>query len=693
MTRLIFLLSCMLITHTPVRAQIDSVSMPDDTTSVSSAADSTTSSVTAPSSLTRHGRVSPAHVTLTRDSILLLSYHHAGEVLGTIAGIQEFSLGNFGQPLWLGRLGSGPRQWTITLNGNDLAGALTDGPEMHQVPIEDIGTVSVSAQYDAFWLGGPGAVLAADVVEKEWHAPRPVTRLRHTEAANEYLYTDGMFTLDVSDQENVLIAGTRTVIGTSGSNDAARFPNNRHESWNLRLRYRNQISTAVSARAALRYDDGITLLNGGVAPPLDEDLNLYPYPVDGAEPFSTEAFDAKVATLVNTTMYTQRQRYTAEAGGRIQWDKDSAHVTDVRITVQSEVSRFRDRMQELVVDSIADPLLNITDTWSRSSVELRHTNDLGWSTLNLAASASPYNAKKGAAMFSRSGLNTMMRGKLDLTLGALHATGMARLDNMYGRSALSAGAGADIRFGDFLSLWGGVSYSPRIYSLTEQWYREGQSATLPTDAPLEDLRTAELGGRVFLSWLNVDLRVFQRRSENRLILRTTPITDSLPGRYSLAVTEVGESENLSGVSADVRISLWRFFLDQQGTLLQSDRKQSLSRTLLAPERSYRAELYYRGSLIEGTLDLRIGGTFSYNSAYLPLSYHPLTGLFTQASPDNAWTYTDMWRVDAFVFATIKDRATIHVVLHNAFDTPYITTQFYPMFDRAVRVGVDWIFFD
>ncbi|MCZ7555656.1 MAG: TonB-dependent receptor [Bacteroidia bacterium] len=693
MTRLLFLFSCLLIINTTAWAQIDSVATPDDTTFVSSAADAGTSPVTAPLSLARHGRPSPAHITLSRDSILLLSYHHAGEVLGAMAGIQEFSLGNFGQPLWLGRMGSGPRQWTMTLNGSDLAGALTDGPEMHQIPIEDIGTLSISAQYDAFWLGGPGAVLAADVVEKEWHAPRPVTRLRHTEAANEYLYTDGMFTLDVSDRENVFIAGTRTVIGTSGSNDAARFANNRHESWNLRLRYRNQISTAVSARVALRYDDGITLLNGGVAPPLDADLNLYPYPVDGTEPFSTEAFDAKVASLVNTTMSTQRQRYTAEGGGRIQWDKDSAHVTDVRFTAQSEVSRFHDRMQELLVDSIADPLLNITDAWSRTAVELRHTNDLGWSTLNLAASASPYSAKKGGEMFSRSGLNTMLRGKLDLTLGALHATGMARLDNMYGRSALSAGAGADVRIGDALTVWGGVSYSPRIYSLTEQWYREGASATLPKEAPLEDLRTTELGARVLLAWLNADVRVFQRRAENRLLLRSTPMTGTLPGRYSLAVTETGESENLSGVSADIRIALWRFFLDQQGTLLQSDRTQSVARSLLAPERSYRAELYYRGSLIEGTLDLRIGGSFNYNSAYLPLSYHPLTGLFTYASPDNAWTYTDMWRVDAFVFATIKDRATIHVVLHNAFDTPYITTQFYPMFDRAVRIGVDWIFFD
>jgi hypothetical protein len=688
-----FIVACIFFAGTTVWAQTDTVAIADDTTGSVLAGDTISTEVEAPPARIRPNRVSPAHINLTRDSIGLMEYHHVGEVLGHIPGIQEFSLGNYGQPLWLGRMGSGPRRWSLSLNGSDMAGALTESPEMHQIPIEDIGVVSVSAQYDAFWLGGPGAVLSADVSEKDWHAPRPVTRLRHTEAANEYLYTDGMFTLDVSESENLFIAGTRTVIGTSGSNDAARFENNRHESWNLRVRYRNRLSRAVSARAALRYDDGITLLNGGIAPPIDNDLNLYPYPADGTEPFSTEAFDAKVATLVNPTMNAQRQRYTAEAGGRIQWDEDSAHVTDLRISVQSEVSRFRDRMQELVADSIADPLLNLTDTWSRSKVELRHTNDLGWSTLSVGASASPYSANKGGGVFSRSGLNTMLRGKLELTLGGVHASGMARLDNMYGRSALSAGAGADIRFGEALALWGGVSYSPRIYTLTEQWYRQGGAATLAADAPLEDLRTAELGARVSLSWLHADVRVFQRKSENRLAFVTSPMIGTLPGRYSFTVNEVGESENLSGISADLRVRIWRFYLDQQGTLLQTDRKQDAFRTLLAPERSYGAELYYRGSLIEGTLNLRIGGAFSYNSAYLPLSYHPVTGLFTHAAPDNAWTYTDMWRVDAFVFATIKDRATIHLVLHNAFDAPYITTQFYPMFNRALRLGVDWIFLD
>ncbi len=695
----------MLCTYLPAASQVEPGALPGDsvsvaTDSIQAQSDSLIaqddSTVVVPEARTRsphRQRTVPSHVVLTRDSLSVMEYHHAGEVLTHIAGIREFSLGNYGQPMWLGRMGSGQTQWSLSMNGSPTADVLTNTGNPYAIPIEDMSEVRVYSQYEAFWTGGPGVVLSADFVEKEWDAPRPVTRLRHTEAANEYLYTDGMFTLNTSETENLFIGGTRTVIGSSSSNNAARFANNRHESWNLRLRYRKAFGEAVSTRLALRYDDDITLLNGGVAPELDAAFTPLSYPLDGSEPFTTDAFDPKSALLVNPTMHTHRQRYTAELVGRVQWDRDSAHVTELRVRGESELRRFRDQLQDVVLDSLAEGYLNLTDTWSRFSLELHHINDLEWATLTLAGSASPYTADRGRGMVPRSGMNTMLRGKLDLTLAGIHLSGMARLDRAFGRSAFSAGAGGDLQFGEGLALWGGISYSPRIYSLTEQWYRSDGASALSSDVPLEDLRIAELGLRAKLDWLQADVRIFQRQSESRLALLTTPVVDTVFGRYALDFIEQGVSVSTPGISADLRLSVWRFHLDQQATALFAENDAGDVPTLLAPDQSYRAELYYRGSLIEGTLDLRVGASFDYCSAYLPLSWHPATGLFTQGVSDGSWSYTDMWRVDAFLFATIKDRATIHVVLHNAFDTNYISTAFYPMYDRALRVGVDWVFLD
>ncbi len=645
-------------------------------------------------SIPRRQTHSPQHVVFSRDSLKLMEYHHAGALVAGVAGVSEYSLGNLGQPLWLGIGGSSPMQWSMALNGGETSDPLTMRSNPFAIATEDMSEVRIYPQYESFWVGGAGSLLAVDFVEKEWDAPRPITRLRHTEAANEYLYTDAMFTLNPSESENLFLAGTRTTIGATSTNGAARFANNLHEGWNLRLRYRKDFSEHVRARAALRYDDDITLLNGGVANSQDGEFSRLPYPLDGAEPFSTEAFDPKSALLVNSTMFEQKQRYTAEVSGNIQWDRDSAHVTLLRVTAQSEVRRFRDKLQDLYVDSLAEGYLNLTDRWSRVSFEVQQVNDLEWATLTLGGTATPYIVEKGEYAFYRSGLNTMLRGKLDLTLGFLHAAGMARLDRAYDRSAFSAGVGGDIRLHSALSLWAGLSYTPRIYSLTEQLYRRytiGSGSI--ADTPLEESRIAEFGLRADLDWFQADLRLFQRQSERRLTLVTDPVIDTLYGRYTLHINEGGATDRFTGASADVRIRYWRIHLDQKFSSLFVRRKSGWAPTLLAPDLSYKAELYYRGSLIEGTLDLKLGGAFSYNNAYLPTTYHPVTGLFTYAMPGGAWSFTDMWRVDAFLFATIKDRATIHLVLHNALDTPYISTQFYPMFDRALRLGVNWVFFD
>jgi hypothetical protein len=675
------------VQHAPDVA-VEKPTLPDDTAEEDSVRTATHSD--APSAPLR---IMPAHSVLTRSSLTTVEYHHAAGVLSRVQGVREYSLGNFGQPLWVGAFASTPMQWRMAVNGSTVEDALTDMPHPYFTAIDDMHEIRVSPSWKAFWIGGAGAVLTADFIEKEWDALRPVTRLRYSQSANEYTSTDAMFTLNTSETENLYVAGTRTSIGSATSNEAARFANNRHEAWNIRLRYRKHYTSRLSARMSLQYNDDMTLLNGGIAPLDTDQSGRLSWPLSGSAPFSEEAFDPKSAILVNPTMFTHRQRYSGDITARLSWDRDSAHVTMLRLAGLSEVRRFRDRLEDIIADSLAEPRFNITDSWSRASIELHHMNDIEWATLTLSGQASPYVAEKGGAMFLRRGLNTMLRGKLELSLAGIHLAGLARLDRRWERSALSAGLGADITLAEGLAVWAGVSYSPRIYSLTEQWYRENGDAALASQTPLEDVRIAEAGLKADLQWLQADIRIFQRQSEQRLAAWTSPVADSVYGRYSLRFIEQGELNTIPGISSDVRVTFWRMHLDQQfSTLLVNEAVDGIP-ALPAPRLSWRAELYYLGSLIEGTLNLRVGGSLEYSSRYYPMTWHPMTGLFTWSVADGAWSYTDRWRMDAFLFATVKDRATIHVVLHNILDTRYVTTAMYPMFDRSMRIGVDWVFYD
>ncbi len=632
----------------------------------------------------------------SKDSVRLIEYHHLGEIIEEHPAIMLMHLGNYGQPAWLSLAGSSPMQSTVTtdgLSGDDLISAL---PDPYRFATEDAEAFTLFPQYRAFWDGAPGDACVMDVRLKNWDAPRPVTRLRHTESANEYLFTDALFTLNPSAQSNLQATLTRMSIGGSSGNNAARFANNRFENWDIRLRYRYQLSEAVSFSSRLRYDEYVATLNGGVRATFEPMTgNPYNFEAEAVSDFSTNAFDPKAAELVNATMQGERQHYAAEAGVRVQWDADSSQVTQLRITVDSDVRRFRDNLLALYPGSdFSEPTLNLTDQWSLYQAVLDHRTDLEWAQLELQGLLGRYGASMGGEALDDAGIIAHARGKLGLLLGPVSLAAYGRLDHRFEASTVSFGFDAEVPLGPF-TFWGGTSASARPRSLMETQYTGSRVSITGDRTPnLDKAVIAEGGIRFAGGWLSADLRGFVRSETRYLDMRAIAYTDSILGRYRLEVMEFpgGITRDFYGGSVDARLTVWRFHLDQQAAFLSTNGGIT---DLLAPQFSYRAEISYRGVLIEGTLDLRVGTRFSYSGRFTPLIYHPETGLFLRQSADDPAlrSYTDMQRVDLFLFATIKQRATLHVVLHNILDQRYITTGFYPMFDTAFRLGVDWIFFD
>ncbi len=643
-----------------------------------------------------HAGISPAVWHWSKDSIGLMEYHHLGEIAAAHPAVSLYSLGNYGQPAWFGIGGSSPLQSTVTVNGivaDDLTSAL---PDPNRFSTEDAASFTLYPQYQAFWYGTPGDAAVMDVEEKTWDAPRPITRLRHTEAANEYLYTDAMFTLNTSESDNIYLGLTRSSIGSSSGNNAARFENNRFESWNVRLRFRHAMSAAVVVTTRLLYDENLTLLNGGIRGNFTPfTAQPYYFEDESVGTFSATAFDPLAAQVANSTMKSERQHYLAEGGLRVQWSADSSQVTSLRISADADVRRFRDNLLTLNNTlTIENPSLNLTDDWSLLKAVLDHETNLSWAKLELQGLFGRYAAEMGGNALDDADVLAHARGKLSLILGPVSVSGFARLDQQFGNSTISFGAGGELPLG-FLSLWGGASFAARPRSLVERLFSGSDVRVTGDRTPdLDKIAIAEAGVRIHADWIDLGMRGFVRNETRYTDIRAYSFTDSLLGRYRLEITELpgGVQRRFYGGSVDARLTFWRFHIDQQAAFMSTD---GTAYDLLAPQVRYSAELFYRGVLIEGTLDLRVGGRFSYADRFTPLLYHPETGLFLRSAVIDPAprSYTDMKRIDLFLFATIKQRATLHLALYNLLDDQYITTEFYPMFDRAFRLGVDWVFFD
>jgi hypothetical protein len=632
-----------------------------------------------------------------KDSLTLLTYQRFSDIAAMHPYALVTDLGNLGQPHGILAASSLPQYASLNLNGLPFDDFLTAAPPTDMLPLEDAATITVYPQYQSFWYGAPGDVFAAGMEQKEWDAPRPVTRLRHAEAANEYLFTDAMFTLNPSASGNLFLAGTRMTIGGAARTNTARFENNLVETWNLRARYRERISSLLTASLALRYNDELTYLNGGVAGTFDSLRRAYRYEEIGTGDFSSIAFDPITATLVNATMQSHRQRYTATAELAAFWTDDSSQTTRIRVHAVSDVRRFRDNLSDLDEGNLVPASYNLTDHWTRYYAQLDHRTSLPWAHLTLKGHVARFAADKGGGTLSEDGLETGARGRLDLLLGPVTLSGFAALDYRYDQTAVSLGAGGELPLGA-LSLWGGLSFSPRIRSFLSTKYRPLMLIVSGDRTPdLDKVSIAEGGLRVRTRTLELDLRGFIRREDRYLLLQSTPYGADITGRYVLISTSIpgGAVQTVSGGSLTANLALWRFRLDQQTTYQRSESTHPLLTHALSPELHYNGSLYFRGNLIEGTLDLKAGASFTYSSSYQPLTYLPEAGIFTLPAEldDGARSYTEFHRVDLFLFATIKQRATLSVVLYNALNSEYITAAFYPMYDRALRIGVDWVFFD
>lgn len=633
-----------------------------------------------------------------RETIRLFEYHHMAEILDAQAGIHLHELGNFGQPVTLRAYGASPQQSSVSVSGLGFDDLISGVLQSYLHSTEDVHRILVYPQYQAFWYGNSGDVYAADIHEIEWDTPRPISRLRHTEAANDYLYTDGMFTLNLSDMSNLYIAGTRTVIGSTSGNNAARFENNVYESWNLRTKYRHQLSDLLRLQTTLRYHDHLTMMNGGILGNFTVGTALpLTYEDESIGTFASEAFDPKAALLINESMETQRQRYDAAAELLMQWTADSSQATRLQLRATSDVRRFRDNLQSLRVDSLAIPTFNLTDEWTLLLARLSHRTTLSWANLLVEGQLGRFSARKGDDALDEAGVLAAAKGRLDLVFGPVTFSGFTSLEHRFDQSGASLGAGAALPLGA-LQLWGGFSFSPRLRTLLETDYTPRLIESTGNRTPdLDKISIIEGGARWTSSALTTSLHGFLRHEDRYQLLQSTPYSDSTLGRYTMVVTAIpdGATVTVYGGSVSVSTALWRFHLDQSYSLTATDSDHPVFGLRTVPEHDYRAELYYKGMLIEGTLNLKVGGRFSYTSDYLPYSYHPEAGIFTLPKDldPGLISYTDMMRLDVFLFATIKERATLHVSMHNVLDTEYITTGFYPMFDRALRFGVDWIFYD
>jgi hypothetical protein len=629
---------------------------------------------------------------ITRDSLELFDYQNLSDLPHIFTNTFQYSLGSYLHPTFLSRAGAGQNQSSLSLDGLVMNDRFTGAPGFDQLPSEDARDILVYPMHESFYHGGNGALLAMDYRRSDSILTHPVTRLRHAESSYDYLATDAVFAVSPTDHNTLYVGLNRTAIGSSQQN-IARYPNERSEGLNIRLRFSEHVSSRFNYETSVQLYDYLTLFNGGVAGTLSGgEVFLYP----ATTTFAASAFDPKAASLVNTTIMAHERVVTATATSRYDWAGSDAHQTMVRLSFTRAFREYWDNLQNLHSDTIDFPSLNYYRVTDLPEISVRHTSQFGRFSAEIFGNASGMTARSARPFVDTSFLSFAAGSKWSLDIPTFRFSAFARFERSLSDNSFGIGGNAEFSVTQDFGMWVGLSHSTRNRSMYEKLLDRSTAQVIgqPNDA-LQDLTTAEFGLKHQSDVSDINFTIFHYRSMAPLTIFTRTVTDTLPGRYSLLYDYTGSVTNATGASLSAQFHYWNLYSETNMTYASI---VSSHVPVFFPKLSVTSSLYYRGVLIEGALDLKIGGSVTYSDSYLPPLYNPLINAYTAPEPlgavyNGAAEYTKATLLDLFVYATVKKRATIHLLLHNLLNTNYITTQFYPMSDLAVRLGVTWVIFD
>ena len=264
---------------------------------------------------------------------------------------------------------------------------------------------------------------------------------------------------------------------------------------------------------------------------------------------------------------------------------------------------------------------------------------------------------------------------------AVTVAGFGRYDRYLKKDYFGLGADATFNLAEEVSLFGGLSFSRRLPNYQELYWTDS-TVSRSGSITAEKHRQAEIGAHVTLHDLvNVRVTYFHRTVEDAI--RFLPFGSGFvfPGILFTNVDKI----TTNGIEARIAIRWWLFYLEGVGTYLVQ--KSGGTKISSYPKFSANGGIYFWNKLVNDNLDLKIGFRGRYTSSQTGFEFNPEVLAYVTNSHQDIGLGSS---VDAFLIAHIGD-AYLHFIWENLTNQQYFATPFYPVRDRAIRIGVSWEF--
>ncbi|MFI5252412.1 MAG: putative porin [Bacteroidota bacterium] len=590
---------------------------------------------------------------VTDSSINFLDYKLASDLLMMKDGVFVRELGSPGQFDALNINGLESREISFLADGIPLREPMAGIFDMNLYPLEHAERIEFITGSRAFLydINSTGGVV--NFVSKSKKAIKPYSRIRYTQTAYGFTLFDGMFSQDI-------YRGVNATAGLQHATTAGRYLNNNFDAWNARLKIRSNFSNTFNMYVSTMYNQTLLGLNGGVT-------DTIPY---------FQRFDPLLTYIINQTAYEKITRYDHQLGFAVKLTSDSTLVSSLTLYHSTSLREYRDPGVPYSSDSIPTMQDHLSQWYgakfSHSLIWSHQQFDLTAEVERLGVIASPLT---GQQLDARSALY----GKSETFLfNHINFAGYGRLDRYLGQSRFSYGADASINPDTNIYFFSGFSHSYRFPTIEERFRDDNILAGMNFSAPTETHDLFEAGIRLRNSDLiSGEVKVFHRTINDGIII--VPDTGSLPGNHYA----INPNRTIRGVSGNASLRIGKFFAEGSGQYI----KMSDSTAPFVPQITGTGGIYYWTELLDGHLHLKTGLRGRIVPSFMAPGYDPNAQVFLAGRA----TQTPLVGIMDVVFIAKLGDAYIHLIWDNFFSRSYYITSFYPMTDRAIRMGVSWEF--
>jgi outer membrane cobalamin receptor len=594
---------------------------------------------------------------LTKDDMVFLDYRYLGDILGGTDGVfvqNQFSIGGYDK---INIRGGDWRSIAVTSNGRLLNDPASGIFNLYQFSTEYADRIEIITGPRAFLYGVNSASGAINLVTKNYNSNRPLSKLNYTETAYNYQYSDGTFSKNISRKVNF-------TFGFQHQSVDPRFTNSAHDAWNMRVKLRYNLSKNFNIILSEYLTSSETQLNGGI---------------DVATTGITRlAFDRIYAVPINPDASDKITRHDVDLSLVGTLLGDTTNVSMLTLYYSNNLREYRDRQS-------SSNSVKIESDHRSSWMGALFTQDYhtSWQRFNVGANLELRQIEASPNLGRRRNSLGSIWAKEELIVDELvTVAGFARYDNFLRESNISAGSDASFKPFDWLSLYGGFSFSKRFPNYLERYWSDS-TVSRTGSISSERHRSFELGARLHYDGYDLRVAFFHRTIEN-------PVLFQPYGNFLFPGIRISNGDRLitNGIEATLRARIWILILEGTGQFITQQDEAGIKLSRL-PKLSANGGVYFWHKLLNGNLDLKIGFKGNYVSGSQSEVFNPEVLAYI---PNNGLRMGFGSSVDGFLIAGLGS-AHIHLMWENLTNSQYFVTPYYPILDRAVKFGVSWQFLD